>query len=164
MPADAEDPEEAGGIRFRAGVALAEGDLLALNARYKSHWPSMENELKALQARGFGRNRTRRREPTTRRGTDGALERLHAREVGRVAKVEALGEQPATRRTVARQLRAAGTRGLQLSPLRFLRRASPLVDVHLVELGLVAATPTAPATCKQSSPPCEARGRVSLSA
>ncbi len=86
----------------------------------------MENELKALQARGFGRNRTRRRELTTGRGTDGALERLHAREVERVAKVEALGEQPATRRTVARLLRAAGKVGVVRAEQAALAAAAPL--------------------------------------
>ncbi len=111
VPADPENPAETNGIRFRAGVTLTAADLLVLNARYKSRWPSMENELKALQARGFGRNRTRRRELTTGRGTDGAMERLRAREAERVAKVEALGELPATRRTIARLLTAAGKVG-----------------------------------------------------
>jgi hypothetical protein len=126
VPADPEDPEEVDGIRFRAGVALTEADLLALNARYKSRWPSMENELKALQARGFGRNRTRRRELTTGRGTDGTLERLREREGTRVAKVHELGEQPATRRTVARLLGAASKVGAVRAQQAALAADAPL--------------------------------------
>ncbi|MEZ4407748.1 MAG: hypothetical protein R3A52_14940 [Polyangiales bacterium] len=40
----------------------------------------MENEIKALVSRGFGRNRTRRLELTTSRGTDGELMRRTERE------------------------------------------------------------------------------------
>lgn len=94
VPADAKDPDERRGIRFRAGVALSETDLSALNALYKSRWPSMENEIKALQSRGFGRNRTRRLEPTTRRGADGQLERLREREQSLRSKLREVSERP----------------------------------------------------------------------
>ncbi len=94
VPADAKVPDERRGIRFRAGVAPAETDLSALNALYKSRWPSMENEIKALQSRGFGRNRTRRLERTTRRGADGQLERLRECEQSLRSTLREVSERP----------------------------------------------------------------------
>ncbi|MEZ4408265.1 MAG: hypothetical protein R3A52_17565 [Polyangiales bacterium] len=80
VPADPDDASSTRGIRFRSAV-LIEGDALAtLNAQYKARWPSMENEIKALVSRGFGRNRTRRLELTTSRGTDGELMRRTERD------------------------------------------------------------------------------------
>nr|MBK7069852.1 hypothetical protein [Deltaproteobacteria bacterium] len=52
----------------------------------------MENELKALQSQGFGRNRTRRLELVVSRGTDGEVTRLREREArwrGKVRELEA---------------------------------------------------------------------------
>jgi hypothetical protein len=80
VPAAPDDPTSARGIRFRGAVLLSADEWCGLNVLYKSRWPSIENVLKALQSRGFGRNRTRALELTTRRGTDGALERLRERE------------------------------------------------------------------------------------
>ena len=99
VPAHPDDPDATRGIRFRSAVALTEAELLALNALYKSRWPSMENELKALQSRGFGRNRTRRMELTMSRGTDGELARLRQREEAHVAKVHEQGAMPVSGET-----------------------------------------------------------------
>lgn len=107
VPAHPGDPDAVRAIRFRSAVALTEAELLGLNALYKSRWPSMENELKGLQSRGFGRNRTRRLELTVSRGTDGELARLREREEARVAKVRELGEQPVSGKSFER-LVAAG--------------------------------------------------------
>jgi len=107
VPADADDPNEQRGIPFRSAVRFDTAELLDLNATYKSRWPSMENELKSLQALGFGRNRSRALEQTTSRGVDGELARLHEREASEVAAVEELGEQVTDGRSYARLVSAA---------------------------------------------------------
>ena len=107
VPAHPDDPDATRGIRFRSAVAFTEAELLALNARYKSRWPSMENKLKALQACGFGRNRTRRLELTVSRGTDGELARLREREEARMAKVQELSELPVSGETFERIVAAS---------------------------------------------------------
>ena len=90
------------GLRFRAAVPLDEAALLGLNAQYKSRWPSMENELKALQSRGFGRNRSRRLELTVSRGTDGEIARLREQEAAQCATLDVQGAEPASPRTLRR--------------------------------------------------------------
>ena len=107
VPADADDPNEQRGIPFRSAVRFDAAELLDLNAMYKSRWPSMENELKSLQALGFGRNRSRALELTTSRGTDGKLARLHEREASEVAEVEAQGAAVTDGRSYARLISAA---------------------------------------------------------
>ena len=94
VPADPDDPDATRGIRFRSAVALDGEDLRELNALYKSRWPSMENVIKALQAMGFGRNRTRTVELTTSRGTDGDLARLHDREATLLARLRDAAQEP----------------------------------------------------------------------
>ena len=94
VPADPEDPEATRGIRFRSAVEFDEEELRELNVRYKSRWPSMENVLKALQAQGFGRNRTRRVELTISRGTDGELARLQDRETTLRAALKDAAQEP----------------------------------------------------------------------
>ncbi len=53
----------------------------------------MENLIKALLSRGFGRNRTRALEMTTSRDVDGAVERLKGREREQRAKVDQLATE-----------------------------------------------------------------------
>lgn len=107
VPADAEDANEPRGIPFRSAVSFDTTELLDLNALYKSRWPSMENELKSLQALGFGRNRNRVLELTTSRGIDGELARLREREASEVAEVGELGAQVTDGRSYARLVSAA---------------------------------------------------------
>jgi len=107
VPADAEDPDERRGIPFRSAVRFEGAELLELNATYKSRWPSMENELKSLQALGFGRNRSRALELTTSRGVDGELARLREREASEVAEVVEVGAAVADGRSYARLISAA---------------------------------------------------------
>ena len=107
VPADAEDANEQRGIPFRSAVRFDTTELLDLNALYKSRWPSMENELKSLQALGFGRNRSRMLELTTSRGVDGELARLREREASEVAEVAALGAAVTDGRSYARLISAA---------------------------------------------------------
>ena len=102
VPAKPQDAGSTRGIRLRAAVAFDEAALLALNAQYKSRWPSMENELKALQSRGFGRNRTRRLELAVSRGTDGELARLEEQAAAQCAAIEALDAEPSSPRTLRR--------------------------------------------------------------
>jgi hypothetical protein len=108
VPAQPEDPDATRGIRFRSAVAFTEGELLSLNALYKSRWPSMENELKALQSQGFGRNRTRRLELVVSRGTDGEVARLREREARWRGKVRELEAEPLSGKAVGRLIAAAG--------------------------------------------------------
>lgn len=107
VPADAEDRDERRGIPFRSAVRFEGAELLELNATYKSRWPSMENELKSLQALGFGRNRSRALELTTSRGVDGELARLREREASEVAEVVELGARVSDGRSYARLISAA---------------------------------------------------------
>lgn len=102
VPADPSDVDETRGIRFRSAVPITDAELLSLNALYKSRWPSMENEIKALQSRGFGRNRTRHLELTVSRGTDGEAARLREREETLQAKAEELDTLPVSGRTFER--------------------------------------------------------------
>ncbi len=76
-------------LRYRTGRPLPKVLLRKLDRLYKTRWPSNENAIKALVAIGFGRNLDRGLTKTTSRGTDGALERLDAREQGLLAKVKA---------------------------------------------------------------------------
>ncbi|MDP3218135.1 MAG: hypothetical protein Q8S73_28780 [Deltaproteobacteria bacterium] len=108
VPAQPDDPDATRGIRFRSAVAFTEAELLSLNALYKSRWPSMENELKALQSQGFGRNRTRRLELVVSRGTDGEVARLRAREERWRGKVRELEAEPLSGKAVGRLIAAAG--------------------------------------------------------
>jgi hypothetical protein len=108
VPAQPEDPDATRGIRFRSAVAFTEAELLSLNALYKSRWPSMENELKALQSQGFGRNRTRRLELVVSRGTDGEVARLREREARWRGKVRELEAEPLSGKAVGRLIAAAG--------------------------------------------------------
>ncbi|MBK8695332.1 MAG: hypothetical protein IPN17_24435 [Deltaproteobacteria bacterium] len=108
VPAQPDDPDATRGIRFRSAVAFTEAELLSLNALYKSRWPSMENELKALQSQGFGRNRTRRLELVVSRGTDGEVTRLREREARWRGKVRELEAEPPRARAVGRLIAAAG--------------------------------------------------------
>jgi len=89
-------------------VPLTESDLRTLTVDYKSRWPSMENLIKALLSRGFGRNRTRALEMTTSRGVDGAVERLHGRELELRAKVAQLATEPAGAKNLAAVVKAVG--------------------------------------------------------
>ena len=107
VPARPDDPDATRGIRFRSAVAFTAAELLGLNKLYKSRWPSMENELKALQSRGFGRNRTRRLALTVSRGTDGELARLREREEAQVARVQELGELPVSGKNFDRLVAAS---------------------------------------------------------
>lgn len=108
VPAQPDDPDATRGIRFRSSVAFTEAELLSLNALYKSRWPSMENELKALQSQGFGRNRTRRLELVVSRGTDGEVTRLREREARWRGKVRELEAEPLSGKAVGRLIAAAG--------------------------------------------------------
>lgn len=108
VPADPDDPDATRGIRFRSAVAFTATELLSLNALYKSRWPSMENELKALQSQGFGRNRTRRLELVVSRGTDGEVARLREREARWRGKVRQLESEPLSGKAVGRLIAAAG--------------------------------------------------------
>lgn len=108
VPAQPDDPDATRGIRFRSAVAFTEAELLSLNALYKSRWPSMENELKALQSQGFGRNRTRRLELVVSRGTDGEVTRLREREARWRGKVRELEAEPLSGKAVGRLIAAAG--------------------------------------------------------
>ncbi len=99
VPANPDDPDATRGLRFRSAVDFTADIVVELNAVYKSRWPSMENEIKALLARGFGRNRTRKLELTTSRGVDGQLLRLDEREEALLAQVKTLSEEPISRRT-----------------------------------------------------------------
>jgi hypothetical protein len=107
VPARPDDPDATRGIRFRSAVAFTAAELLGLNKLYKSRWPSMENELKALQSRGFGRNRTRRLALTVSRGTDGELARLRERKEAQVARVQELGELPVSGKNFDRLVAAS---------------------------------------------------------
>ena len=107
VPAHPDDPDATRGIRFRSAVAFTEAELLALNALYKSRWPSMENWIKALQSQGFGRNRTRHLELVVSRGTDGKVAASRERVEERVAKVVELGELPVSGKTFERLAAAA---------------------------------------------------------
>ncbi len=107
IPAKPDDPTGSRGIRFRSAVPMTHGELLDLNAHYKSRWPSMENQIKALQARGFGRNRTRHLELTVSRGTEGELARLRAHEATLQEKLDELEQQPFHRKTHERFLAMA---------------------------------------------------------
>jgi len=68
----------------------------------------MENELKALQSQGFGRNRTRRLELVVSRGTDGEVARLREREARWCGKVRELEAEPPSGKAVGRLISAAG--------------------------------------------------------
>jgi hypothetical protein len=103
-----DDPECQRGICFRSAVPLAEADLRTLTVFYKSRWPSMENLIKALLSRGFGRNRTRALELTTSRGVDGAVERLHERELDLRAKVAQLETEPPGAKNLAAVVKVVG--------------------------------------------------------
>jgi hypothetical protein len=96
-----DDPECRRGICFRSAVPLVESDLRTLTVLYKSRWPSMENLIKALLSRGFGRNRTRALERTTSRGVDGAVERLKGRELELRSKVAQLATEPGSAKNLA---------------------------------------------------------------
>lgn len=98
VPANPDDPDATRGLRFRSAVECTADIVVELNAVYKSRWPSMENEIKALLSRGFGRNRTRKLELTTSRGVDGQLLRLDEREADLLAQIVTLNEEPVTRR------------------------------------------------------------------
>ena len=103
-----DDPTCERGICFRTAVPLTESDLRTLTVDYKSRWPSMENLIKALLSRGFGRNRTRALEMTTSRGVDGAVERLKGREREQRAKVAQLATEPAGAKNLAAVVKAFG--------------------------------------------------------
>lgn len=103
-----DDPTCERGICFRTAVSLGEADLRTLTAFYKSRWPLMENLIKALLSRGFGRNRTRALELTTSRGVDGAVERLRGRELKLRAKVAQLTTEPAGAKNLAAVVKAVG--------------------------------------------------------
>lgn len=70
-------------------------------------YTDMENQLKALQARGFGRNRTRHLELTVSRGTEGELARLRAHEATLQEKLDGLEQQPFHQKTHERFLAMA---------------------------------------------------------
>ncbi len=108
VPADPDDAEATHAIRFRSAVAFTEAELLSLNALYKSRWPSMENEIKSLQALGFGRNRTRRLALVVSRGTDGEVARLREREERWLGEVHDLEALEVSGKAVARLITAAG--------------------------------------------------------
>jgi hypothetical protein len=76
-------------LRYRTGRSLPKATLRKLDRVYKTRWPSNENAIKALVAVGFDRNLDRGLTPTTRRGTDGELARLEAREQALGAEIEA---------------------------------------------------------------------------
>lgn len=107
VPAKPDDAECTRGIRFRTAVPLDDAALLSLTAQYKSRWPSMENGIKALQSRGFGRNRTRRLELTVSRGTDGEIARLREREQALCDKIESLDALGTPRKTLRRVITSA---------------------------------------------------------
>ncbi len=101
-PADPTNADEVRGIRFRTNVALSPASLLSLNELYKSRWPAMENQLKSLQARGFGLNRSRRVELTISRGTEGALKRLRVREARQLDRLNEVAARPASATNIER--------------------------------------------------------------
>jgi hypothetical protein len=76
-------------LRYRTGAPLTKAELRRLDRVYKTRWPSNENPIKALVAVGFDKNLDRGLTPTTSRGTDGRLARLHAREHVLHEKIEA---------------------------------------------------------------------------
>lgn len=63
--------------------------------------------MRALQARGFGRNRMRHLELTVSRGTEGELARLRAHEATLQEKLDELEQQPFHRKTHERFLAMA---------------------------------------------------------
>jgi hypothetical protein len=76
-------------LRYRTGVPLPKPTLRNLDHFYKTRWPANENPIKELVAVGFDRNLDRGLTPTTSRGTDGQLARLHQREQALQQKIEA---------------------------------------------------------------------------
>lgn len=66
-------------IEYLVDATLSTDELRNLDAVYKGRWGSGENVLKALQAVGFGVNRSRRIELACSRGDDGKLARSEAR-------------------------------------------------------------------------------------
>jgi len=100
VPARPGDPECQRGICFRIAIPQSESELRELTAFYKSRWPAMENLIKALLARGFGRNRTRALELTTSRGVDGAVARLKGRELELRAELATLMAATASEKNV----------------------------------------------------------------
>jgi hypothetical protein len=90
----------------------------------------MENEIKALQSRGFGRNRTRQLELTVSRGSDGEAARLREREEALRAKAEEQEALPVSGKTFARivatakkvhAVRAAQERLVETAPRKHTR-------------------------------------------
>ncbi len=128
VPADPDDPDATRGIRFRSAVAFTAAELLGLNKLYKSRWPSMENELKALQSRGFGRNRTRRLALTVSRGTDGELARLREREEARWRRCRSWASCPSRARHFERLVRrrVEGPKRCARQSRRAVARRAPL--------------------------------------
>lgn len=96
VPARPDDPECQRGICFRMAIPQSESELRELTVFYKSRWPAMENLIKALLSRGFGRNRTRALEMTTSRGVDGAVARLKVRELELRAELATLMAEKAS--------------------------------------------------------------------
>lgn len=108
VPAKASDATCTRGLRFRVAAPLTEGDLRGLTDTYKTRWPAMENHLKAAQARGFGRNRTRSLALVVSRGIDGQRTRLQARESHLLATLEAQNEGSGSPATFAAMQKTSG--------------------------------------------------------
>jgi hypothetical protein len=107
VPASPDKPESERGIRFRSAIEFGEEELRGLTVFYKSRWPEMENQLKAVIARGFGRNRTRSLEMTTSRGVDGAVERAREQEIDQLAVLKSLTEEAPSGKNITMVLKTA---------------------------------------------------------
>ena len=89
------------GLRYRTNGALEGDEAMRMDEVYKARWPEGENVFKALKGVGFCVNRDRVLVLATSRGTDGAIQRLEARDQACQGKIEVLRKQPPTTRVLA---------------------------------------------------------------
>lgn len=102
------------GLRYRTNGALESDEVLRMDEVYKARWPEAENKFKAFKAIGFEVNRDRFLVLATSRGTDGAIERLEARDDARQGEIDALCQQPPSARVFAKiETRAKKQAGLR---------------------------------------------------
>jgi hypothetical protein len=102
-------------LRFPTNAELPEGELATVNDVYKTRWPDMENQIKALIASGFGVNRDRTLKLTTSRGVDGKVERAIEHEAELMDQFEAVRQQPMTAKNFDKALRVVAKVGKEQS-------------------------------------------------
>ena len=90
------------GLRYRTNGALEGDEVLRMDEVYKARWPEAENQFKALKAIGFEVNRDRVLVLATSRGTDGAIQRLEARDDAKQDEIDALCQEPPSARVFAK--------------------------------------------------------------